>query len=310
MTQQIKNKVNRLYYLHQLLQQKAISLNEIQEYYFKKQVVKSKRQIQRDLEDVLLFLQSNEFIASQYIGKIKYFQIKRKPTLDNEMADHYLDPLATKFNTPKQNISVELHLELIQNAIKTGHIIQIGKLKNDETGDNFNFSTKQISIIPIKIIEHRNSLFIGGYNNKENSIVFYSIRQLDKIKILAEKCTPNLYQTQLKQELHSRFGITKNINSELYTIKIEVANVLSDFIQNHNWHPTQHFSKKRGKTILTLECGINRELIGWLFQWMYNIKILEPPLLKDYFEKALFEITAVNQARKPLVYRNIFGNTL
>lgn len=310
MTQQIKNKVNRLYNLHQLLQQKVVSLDEIQEHYSKKEVIKSKRQIQRDLEDVLLFLQPNEYIATHFIGKIKYFQINRKPILDNEMNNHYLDPLATKFNTPKQNISVELHLELIQNAIQTGHVIQIGKLKNDETGDNYNFSTKQISIIPIKIIEHRNSLFIGGYNNKENSIVFYSIRQLDKIKILAEKCSPDLYQAQLKQELHSRFGITKNINSETYTIKIEVANVLSDFIQNHYWHPTQHFSKKRGKTILTLECGINRELIGWLFQWMYNIKIIEPPLLKDYFEKALFEITAVNQARKPLVYRNIFGNTL
>ena len=36
---------------------------------------------------------------------------------------------------------------------------------------------------------------------------------------------------------------------------------------------------------------------------------MEPPLLKDYFAKALFEITAVNQAIKPLVYRNIFSKT-
>lgn len=310
MTQLIKNKVNRLYYLYQLLQQNVVSLDEIQEHYFKKEVVKSKRQIQRDLEDVILFLQHKEVIAAHFIGKTKYFHINRKPSLQKEEKDTYTCPFPTQFYTPKYNATDEPHLELIQNAIQTGHVIQIGKLKNDETGDNFNFSTKQISIIPIKIIEHRNSLFIGGYNNKENSIVFYSIRQLDKIKILAEKCTPNLYQAQLKQELHSRFGITKNINSELYTIKIEVANVLSDFLENHFWHPTQHFSKKSGKTILTLQCGINRELIGWLFQWMYNIKIMEPPLLKDYFEKALFEITAVNQARKPVVYRNIFSKTL
>lgn len=310
MTQLIKNKVNRLYYLHQLLQQNVVSLDEIQEHYFKKEVVKSKRQIQRDLEDVLLFLQPDEVIAAHFIGKTKYFHINRKPSLQKEEKDTYTSPFPTQFYTPKYNTTDEPHLELIQNAIKTGHIIQIGKLKNDETGDNYTFSTKHIQIIPVRIVQHRSSFFIGGFNKKENSIVFYSIRQLDKIKILAEKCTPNLYQAQLKQELHSRFGITKNINTELYTIKIEIANVLSDFIQNHNWHPTQHFSKKRGKTILTLECGINRELIGWLFQWMYNIKILEPPLLKDYFEKALFEITAVNQARKPLVYRNIFGNTL
>ena len=306
MTRIIKNKVNRLYYLHQLLQQKVVSLDEIQEHYSKKEIDKSKRQIQRDLEDVILFLQPNEVIDAHFIGKIKYFHITKKPSLLKVEKETFTSPFPTQFYSPKCNVKDETHLELIQNAIQTGHVIQIGKLKNDETGDNYTFSTKHIQIIPVRIIEHRTSFFIGGFNRKENSIVFYSIRQLEKLKTLTEKCTPNLYQEVLEQELHSRFGITKNINSEIYTIKIEIANVLSDFLQNHFWHPTQHFSKKRGKTILTLQCGINRELIGWLFQWMYNIKIIEPRILRDYYEKSLFEITAVNQARKPLVYRNIF----
>jgi predicted DNA-binding transcriptional regulator YafY len=306
MTQQIKNKVSRLHYLHKLLLENLVSLHDIQERYVQMEVFKSKRQIQRDLNDVLLFLQENEHINYHYIGKIKYFHIHKKPSLQKEEKDIYTAPFPTQFYTAKWNNTDEMHLELIQNAIKTGHVIQIGRLKNDETGDNVTFSTKHIQIIPVSIIEHRNSYFVGGFNKKENRIVFYSIRQLDKLKTLAEKCTPNLYQEVLEQELHSRFGITKNINSEIYTIKIEIANVLSDFLQNHFWHPTQHFSKKRGKTILTLQCGINRELIGWLFQWMYNIKIIEPRILRDYYEKSLFEITAVNQARKPLVYRNIF----
>ena len=262
MTQLIKNKVNRLYYLHQLLQQKIVSLDEIQEHYSKKEVVKSKRQIQRDLEDVILFLQPEEVIAAHFIGKTKYFHINRKPSLQKEEKDTYTSPSPTQFYTPKYNATDEPHLELIQNAIQTGHVIQIGKLKNDETGDNYTFSTKHIQIIPVRIVQHRSSFFIGGFNKKENSIVFYSIRQLDKLKTLTEKCSPDLYQAQLEQDLHSRFGITKNINTELYTIKIEVANVLSDFLENHYWHPTQHFSKKRGKTILTLQCGINRLVIS------------------------------------------------
>ena len=57
---------------------------------------------------------------------------------------------------------------------------------------------------------------------------------------------------------------------------------------------------------MRLECGINRELLGWLFQWMYNIKIIEPPLLKDYYYKTLQEIMNVNQTKNPLVYKNIF----
>ena len=137
MTQLIKNKVNRLYYLHQLLQQKVVSLYEIQEHYSKKEVAKSKRQIQRDIEDVILFLQPNEFIAAHFIGKTKYFHINRKPSLQKEENDTLTSPFPTQFYTPKCNATDETHLELIQNAIQTGHVIQIGKLKNDETGDNY-----------------------------------------------------------------------------------------------------------------------------------------------------------------------------
>ena len=58
-----------------------------------------------------------------------------------------------------------------------------------------------------------------------------------------------------------------------------------------------------------LTCGINRELIGWLFQWMYNVKIIEPPILKKYYEKSLKQIIKVNQNNLPLMYRNLFEYT-
>ena len=184
----------------------------------------------------------------------------------------------------------------------------IHDLKNDETGDNFSFSSKKIQIIPVLMIFHRNNYYIGGYNVSQNQVVIYGIRQMEGVSILPKTCNPKDYYYLVSKELDSRFGITKNINSNIYTIQIEISSVLSEFIQNHTWHHSQQFEKKKGKTLLILTCGINRELIGWLFQWMYNIKILEPLILKDYYEKALHEILAVHQAKKPLVYRNIFGD--
>jgi hypothetical protein len=50
-------------------------------------------------------------------------------------------------------------------------------------------------------------------------------------------------------------------------------------MKNHHWHATQKFPKKNGNTLMYLECGINRELLGWLFQWMYNIRVVEPEIL-------------------------------
>ena len=51
MSQQIKTKVGRLHFLHQLLQQKVLSLLEIQLQYRLSGWQKSIRQIQRDLKD-------------------------------------------------------------------------------------------------------------------------------------------------------------------------------------------------------------------------------------------------------------------
>ncbi len=58
---------------------------------------------------------------------------------------------------------------------------------------------------------------------------------------------------------------------------------------------------------MTLQCGINREFIGWIFYWMYNVKIIESSILIDYYHRTLEEINIVNSTDYPLVYRNNFN---
>jgi predicted DNA-binding transcriptional regulator YafY len=108
-------------------------------------------------------------------------------------------------------------------------------------------------------------------------------------------------------ELNKRFGVSKNINEHTYKIVLEVSSVLAGFIKNNHWHTTQKFSKKNGNTIMHLECGINRELLGWLFQWMYNIRVVEPEILKLYYQKTINEIQNNNKSKATLVYRNLFN---
>jgi len=98
-------------------------------------------------------------------------------------------------------------------------------------------------------------------------------------------------------------------NSNIYTIQIEISNVLSEFIQNHTWHHSQEFEKKKEKILLTLTCGINRDLLGWLLQWMYTIKIIEPKILRTYYGRTIKEVLGVHDAKKSLVYKNIFETT-
>ena len=43
-------------------------------------------------------------------------------------------------------------------------------------------------------------------------------------------------------------------------------------------------------------------------QWMYNVRVIEPDILKTYYEKTIKEIQINNNSKLPLVYRNIFIN--
>ena len=60
---------------------------------------------------------------------------------------------------------------------------------------------------------------------------------------------------------------------------------------------------------MTVYGGINRELIGWLFQWMYNVRIIEPQILVDKYDQALKEMVATRNGSRPFKYRNIFEPT-
>jgi predicted DNA-binding transcriptional regulator YafY len=270
--------------------------------------LKSRRQIQRDLKEVELFFQEKESLKTFYVLKEKYFHIQSTLTSFDDSNEgnalHY-----TSFNFPKSKPIESSKRALINEAISKNNMLLIRDLKNDETGDNFSFTSKKIQIIPVLMIFHRNNYYIGGYNVSQNQVVIYGIRQMEGVSILPKTCKPKDYYYLVSKELDSRFGVTKNINSNIYTIQIEISNVLSEFVQNHTWHHSQQFEKKKGKTLLTLTCGINRELLGWLFQWMYNIKIIEPKILSAYYEKAIKEIMAVHNDKKSLVYKNIFETT-
>ena len=291
-----QTKTNRLRLVYTTLKTRPFSLNELTVLYTSSGYLKSRRQIQRDLKEVELFFQEKESLKTFYVLKEKYFHIQSTLTSFDDSNEgnalHY-----TSFNFPKSKPIESSKRALINEAISKNNMLLIRDLKNDETGDNFSFTSKKIQIIPVLMIFHRNNYYIGGYNVSQNQVVIYGIRQMEGVSILPKTCKPKDYYYLVSKELDSRFGVTKNINSNIYTIQIEISNVLSEFVQNHTWHHSQQFEKKKGKTLLTLTCGINRELLGWLFQWMYNIKIIEPPVLKSYFENPKYAVRNIGHTK-------------
>ncbi|MCF8274245.1 MAG: WYL domain-containing protein [Flavobacteriaceae bacterium] len=296
--------IDRLYFIIENLRVNPLTIHDLKK---KIEVIYSTislRQIQRDLVDVEKFLSKDESIKTFRRNYLKFYTIQKNN--QDELINK--DDLVIQTNFYKQKLT-DNHFEkyeLIKTAIKQSKSIIITNLINDETGDNFDFTTTNISFIPLRIINHRNTFYVGGFNNKKKCIQIFGINQLEAV--LISKNVKNQLELidKFNKELEGRFGVTKNINTEIYNIKIEISAVLAEFIKNHYWHTSQKFSKKNGNTKMILNCGINRELMGWLFQWMYNIRIIEPNILKDYYERTIKEIQNNAITKNQLVCKNIF----
>jgi len=268
------------------------------------------RQIQRDVKNVNLLLKDDERLINYRDSfRVIYFKIvKTKKTKINESVSNIIFQKETNFFELINNKNTHKLLDIINQAISESKKISIARLKNDVTGDNYNFEQKNIELLPIKTIKHRGSMYVGGYNEKQEKYQIFEITQLKNITISDNIHVLNStkIENEFDIELEKRFGVTKNIDDEIYIITIEFAEITGNFIKQHFWHKTQKFKKKGNIIQMQLQCGINRELLGWMFYWMYNCRIVEPKILKEYYDATAKEIVKLSNQNNPLVYKNLF----
>jgi hypothetical protein len=308
MSSQKITKTQRFHLLRQALLTNPMSLQELLDVYQAHGTSRSLRQMQRDLKELEQHGVATESLYAFFVGKTKYYQLEKASEKERPQSLVHESIRPTNFYKPVITLHDEQKIALIQKAIANGKRIGVSKIINDETGDNAQFENKQVELVPIELLLHRNNYYMGGYQLKRECVVFFNIKQMVSVFLLEKKGTPERYWEAYTQEVNKRFGVTKNIDTKVYEIKIEIANVLISFIKNHHWHPSQKIIKEKNHHYLYFLCGINRELIGWLCLWMYNIKVIHPPILQDYYRKSLRKMQQNNEKQLPLVYRNIFVN--
>ena len=213
----------------------------------------------------------------------------------------------TNFYEIKKETLFDKNIDLIIEAIALHKIIKIIELINDYSVDNSKQTVNKIMFLPIKIIYHRGAFWVAGFaktNIKE--IAIFEISQLKKVEIQNESFIKEIFIEKLENELANRFGITKNIDDKIYDIKLEFTNITGSLVQKYTWHHSQKFNLIGGNHFMTLRCGINRELMGWIFQWMYNVRIIEPQILIDKFDETLNLIQKRQKNDAGFTYFNIF----
>ncbi len=190
--------------------------------------------------------------------------------------------------------------------------ITINKLSDDSTSVSDIFSANDC-VWPIKIIFHRGCFYIATVRTTDNQVLVFQIDHINWTIDKLKKAPKNTWK-RVEDDLKNRFGITQNSNKFTYDIKLLFSETTGKFVGEQNWHHSQKIKQIETSTggvnyVMMLRCGINRELVGWLFQWMSNVKVLGPPeLIKLYDEQVDRMIAMRHHAdNDPLKYTNEFA---
>ena len=159
---------------------------------------------------------------------------------------------------------------------------------------------------PLKIIYHRGSFFVAGWVPSSKHFLTLDIYQITEFKVRNETFAFKKQRKQIEEDLNKRFGITQNIDDQIHQIVLEFSSGTGKFVEQHVWHQSQvRKHLPNGNLEFSLTCGINRELLGWIFQWMGNVKIIKPEILKIYYNEQLRKMSDLQNGAE-LTYSNIF----
>ncbi|MEC5157290.1 helix-turn-helix transcriptional regulator [Chryseobacterium sp. MP_3.2] len=160
---------------------------------------------------------------------------------------------------------------------------------------------------PVQILYHRGVVHVSGFLQDDSQLIVLGLDQIEQYKLTNDLFENKDYVNQVEVALSKRFGITQNINDEVYDIEIILGERTGRFVTKLFWHESQHFKKlEDGNFLMTMKCGINRELIGWIFQWMSNAKVLKPDLLKELILEKYNEMIQIYDVDKSLISNNSY----
>lgn len=220
--------------------------------------------------------------------------------------------ISSHFYENKVTKELDIKLTKLLEVIGQQQTIKITGLSGDSTAvkDTFSLGT---CVWAIKIIFHRGCFYLATVRTDDFCVLVFQIDHIVWEIHESIKAQKNL-QKIVEDNLKIRFGVTQNYDEQPHTVKLLFSDTTGKFISEQKWHHSQQVTvepESNGKVNyrLTFNCGINRELVGWLFQWMSNVKVLGPQKLIDLYNEQLRLMTeiAAQPAETPLAYRNEFA---
>jgi hypothetical protein len=157
------------------------------------------------------------------------------------------------------------------------------------------------------IISHRGTIYVAAIRKGQKRFHFIEVESINQISFANIRFRKHPERKEVEEELSRRFGIT-NGDGPTYKISILFSGALPiskgdvkhPFLEKRSWHANQRFiHDENGNLILQFQSQLNRELLGWIFMWMDQLKVLGPPQLVTLIGKKLNDMQAVINGREP-----------
>lgn len=239
--------------------------------------------------------------------------------IENLFYKHYSKSRFENFVTNAGQQIVGSHfyeLEIVDNyhqtlndavwSVQNKREIEIASVDFDYTSIPFS-QPFPVVLLPVQILYHRGVVHLSGFTKESNQLIILALEQIKKYRLTNEMFDNRPLLLELKRLMSRRFGITENTDDEVYDIEIEFSTLTGTFVKGQHWHPTQKFIQLPDENyLMTMRCGLNRELVGWIFQWMSNAKVLSPPKLIEMVNDKYREVLEMYKDEGEVISNNSF----
>lgn len=204
----------------------------------------------------------------------------------------------------REQQNLDTFIWAIQNNRKARILETATGIGGDSGGLSF-----PLNVLPMQILYHKGAIFLQSLTETTKELLSLDLTQIKRFDIQESVFDPGHYVAYFREEAGKRFGVEPNLDATLYNITLEFSPEMGEYINNRVWHASQKVIRKaHGKWEFRLNCGINNELIDWIFQWDSKVRVVKPKRLKALlFERFMCVKESYLRFDKILVFLFITG---
>jgi predicted DNA-binding transcriptional regulator YafY len=137
-------------------------------------------------------------------------------------------------------------------------------------------------VMPLRLIYHDGLIYICVYSEDTDKIIILPFHDVLRMAVTNFSFNASPYYSMLAEYQKNTFGVLPNFDDKVYDIEIEFAGHTGVFVKSMQWHHSQVFETlPNGNQLMRLRCGLNREIIGFIMNFLSNAKVIRPQRLKN-----------------------------